>query len=334
MPQMAKNNREKVVCQLVLNGWSIKTRIFASVLLATLPAMTTADVSGQTAPASARPSGADPDRLEFAMNTSQAPASRAAAPSAADDTGPAAGDAEALAKKLSNPIASLISIPFQFNYDGGYGPEGDGRRGFVNIQPVIPFSLSADWNLISRTIAPLVYQDDLFPGAGHQSGLGDIVQSFFFSPAQPGPSGIIWGVGPVFLLPTATDEMLGGDKWGAGPTGVILKQHGPWTVGMLANHIWSFAGQGDRQDVNATFLQPFVSYTTKDAWTFSLNTETTYDWTANEWSVPINFNISKLLRFGKLPVQIGGGVRYWAASPDQGPEGWGLRMTITFLLPK
>jgi hypothetical protein len=138
----------------------------------------------------------------------------------------------------------------------------------------------------------------------------------------------------VFLLPTATDELLGGEKWGAGPTAVALKQSGPWTVGALANHIWSFAGDDRREDVNATFIQPFVSYTTKDAWTFNLNTESTYFWESHEWAAPINFNISKLLKIGKLPIQIGGGVRYWAASTEQGPEGWGARASITFLFPK
>jgi hypothetical protein len=179
-----------------------------------------------------------------------------------------------LAKKLSNPIASMISVPFQFNYDSGYGPN-NGQRAYVNVQPVIPFSLNSDWNLITRTIVPVIWQNDVAGASGDQFGLGDISESLFFSPAQPTPSGIVWGVGPVFLLPTATDALLGGKKWGAGPTAVVLKQSNGWTVGVLANHIWSFAGESDRSNVSATFLQPFVSYTTKDAWTFTLNTEST-----------------------------------------------------------
>ena len=114
---------------------------------------------------------------------------------------------------------------------------------------------------------------------------------------------------------------------------MVLTQQSGWTVGILANHIWSFAGEQDRADVNSTFLQPFVSYTTPDAWTFTLNTESTYDWTAGEWSVPINFNISKLIKVGTQPVSIGAGVRYWADSPDTGPEGWGGRAVLTFLFP-
>lgn len=249
--------------------------------------------------------------------------------------GEPAGDSDqALVKKLSNPIASLISFPVQFNCDRGYRPTGDGHREFVNIQPVIPFSLSRDWNLISRTILPVIHQEEMAPCLESQCGLGDVVQSFFLSPSKPGPGGIIWGAGPVLQFPTATHDLLGAEKWGAGPTAVALRQSGPWTVGALANHIWSFAGENGREDVNATFLQPFVSFSTKDAWTFGLNAESTFDWNSHEWSVPINFSISKLLKLGKLPVQIGGGVRYWAASTEQGPEGWGARLTITFLLPK
>lgn len=252
------------------------------------------------------------------------------------------GVGEDLAKKLSNPIASLISVPIQSNYDAGYGPN-DGWRLTTNIQPVIPISISEDWNLISRTILPVIAQDDIAGPSGHQFGLGDVVQSAFFSPKEPTSGGLIWGVGPVLLLPTGTDDLLGAGKFGIGPTGVALTQRGPWTVGMLANHIWSVFGEDhmkvngvtiDRPDVSTTFMQPFLSYTTPDAWTFSLNTETAYDWEAKEWSVPVNVVVSKLLRFGNQPVSVGAGVRYWADSTSTGPEGFGARFQVTFLFPK
>ncbi|RUW54665.1 MAG: transporter [Mesorhizobium sp.] len=243
-----------------------------------------------------------------------------------------ADDAD-LAKQLSNPIASLISVPFQFNYDSGFGPD-DGYRATLNIQPVVPISLNDNWNLISRTILPIITQDDIAGPSGSQSGLGDVTQSLFFSPKAPGPGGVIWGVGPVMLLPTATDDLLGGGKWGAGPTAVALKQAGPWTFGMLANQIWSFAGDSDRSEINATFLQPFLSYTTADAWTFGLNTESTYDWASHQWSVPINLSVAKLVKFGNQPVSLSVGTRYWMTSPESGPEGWGFRGVVTLLFPK
>ena len=172
------------------------------------------------------------------------------------------------------------------------------------------------------------------PPGNDTNGVGDVLQSLFFSPSQPGPSGIIWGAGPVFLIPTGTDELLTSDKWGLGPTVVVLKQMGGWTVGALANHIWSVAGDDDRAEVSKTFLQPFLSYTTPDAWTFTLNTESTYDWEAEEWSVPINGVVSKLVTFGTQPVSIFGGVRYWAESPDSGPNDFGARFGFTLLFPK
>jgi hypothetical protein len=198
---------------------------------------------------------------------------------------------------------------------------------------VIPVELNKDWNVISRTILPVTDQRNIFPGAGHQSGIGDVVQSFFFSPKALTAGGWIWGAGPVLLLPTGSDDLLSARKWGAGPTAVLLRQDSGWTYGALFNHIWSFAGDGDRSHVSSTFLQPFLAYTTKDAWTFGLNTESTYDWNANQWSVPINASIAKLVRFGKLPVSLGLNARYWADSADSLPHGWGLRFVVTLLFP-
>ena len=252
---------------------------------------------------------------------------------AEDASGAQKGGDAGLAQELSNPLADLMTIPIQVNYDRDIGPRDDGWKLQTNIQPVIPFHLSDDWNLISRTIIPVIDQEDIFPGAGSQFGLGDINLSLFFSPKKPS-SGVTWGIGPVFLLPTATDYLLGAEKWGAGPAAVALTVRGPWTIGFLANHVWSYAGDSDRPDISSTFVQPFAAYTWPTAWTISVQSESNYNWKTENWSVPINVGVSKLVKLGKLPVSLQAGVGYWAESPESGPEGFRFRFQVTFVLPK
>jgi len=245
----------------------------------------------------------------------------------------AADDAD-LAQELTNPIADLMTIPIQMNFDRDIGSGDDGTKITTNVQPVIPFDISEDWNLITRTIMPVIYQDEVFPREGSQFGLGDINLTLFFSPKQPSAGGLTWGVGPAILLPTATDSLLGGEKWGAGPAAIGLVLRGPWTIGMLASHIWSFAGDDDRPDINNTFMQPFVAYTWPSAWTASLQTETSYNWETEQWSVPVNVALSKLVMFGRLPVSLQGGIGYWVESPDNGPEGFRFRLQANIVLPR
>jgi hypothetical protein len=238
-----------------------------------------------------------------------------------------------LAKQLSNPVASLVSVPFQMNWDSGVGPEED-TRFLVNFQPVMPFSLNKDWNLIARLIVPILSQPPLVPGGVTTFGTSDILFSAFFSPARP--RGFIWGVGPILQLPTTSDPFLGTEKWAAGPTVVVLKQAGPWTCAGLVNHLWSYAGDSDRADVNQTLLQPVLSYQTRNAVTLSLGAEATANWEApsgEEWTVPIIFSVSKLVKLGHRPMSIGLGYGRFVEKPEGGPS-WKLRAVITLLFPK
>jgi hypothetical protein len=253
-----------------------------------------------------------------------------AAPAQAQDDAQAAE----VAKKLANPVASLISVPVQYNYRE-YGGANDGAAvNSLNIQPVIPFSLNAEWNVITRTIVPFIDLQDFPVAAMNESGLGDIVASQFFSPKAPTARGWIWGAGPAELLPTATDEALGGEKWGLGPTAVALKQTGPWTVGLLTSHIWSVAGDDDRDDISTTSLQPFLSYTTKTHTTVGVVAESTYDWENDQWSVPLIPQVAQIFKIGPQILQLNVGGTYWAEAPDNGPEGWGLRVQLTFVFFK
>jgi len=271
-----------------------------------------------TAPAAER-EGAE-KRIEDTAPTSTTPIPAAGATSASS--------AAELSKKLSNPIANLISIPFQFNYDEGFGPN-DAGRWLLNFQPVIPISLGERWNLILRTIVPVISLESPAPTIDGETGIGDILQSFFFSPKE---GKIIWGIGPAINYPTATDHTLGAQQWGLGPTGVVLRQRHGWTYGILANHIWGFPDD-DESEINQTFLQPFLSYTFHTATSITLNSESTYEWNASEWTVPLNLTVGQVVHLGKLPVQFFVGGRWYAESPDDGPE-WGVRFGFTLLLPK
>lgn len=235
-----------------------------------------------------------------------------------------------IAKQLSNPVANIISVPFQGNYDCCFGTNNNSGRFTLNIQPVIPITLNDNWTLITRTIGPIIDQQ-ASPSVGSAAGLGDITQSFFLSP-KPTASGIIWGAGPVFLWPTGTAQ-LGSAKWGAGPTFVILKQQGPITFGLLANQIWSYAGNSGRPNVSRLFLQPFYAYQLPDSTTLNLNTEAGYDWELRQWTVPIDLGISHVFKIAGAPVSLGATGKIYVVSPDQQP-GWGLRLTATLIIPK
>ena len=242
---------------------------------------------------------------------------------------PPGSDAD-IAQQLQNPIASLISVPFQNNFDFGAGPRDNGFGYTLNFQPVVPFRLSDDWTLITRTIVPFIHQERYTPD--HETGLGDTTQSFFFSP-RSGVPGLTWGVGPAVLWPTATRPAFQSWQWGLGPTGVVVQASGPWTVGLLANHLWGVADSASRQgrpDLNQTFLQPFVSHNFKNGFAVTATLESSYDWTGKQWTLPLGAGISQLVKIGPMPVNLVAQARYWLDGPDNAPE-WGLRFAAVLV---
>jgi hypothetical protein len=268
------------------------------------------------------------------MLNAQAPASSA---SKADSPVPQEPDAAEtnesaeLAQKLTNPLAALISIPIQNWFDFNLGPNKDGFRYTMEAQPVYPVQISNDWNLISRTTIPIVYQQNVY-GRTTQTGLGDSTESLFLSPVHT--ESFIWGTGPIFLIPTGTNGLLSTRKFGIGPTAVVVKHMGHTNIGLLASHVWSVAGTDSHPSVSQTYAQPFVAYTTKKAWTFAMTSYDTYNWTAGRWTVIVNpIRISKLVKLGPQRLSVGGALRCTVASPQYQPKGCGLEFTFTPVYP-
>ena len=243
-----------------------------------------------------------------------------------------ASSADALAKQLANPVAALISVPIEYTWDTRAGLNETGSISTLLVKPVIPMSLNNDWNLISRTILPMVQFKDVVPGTS-TSGFGDVLQSFFFSPKAPTAGGVIWGVGPVISIPVGRDQF-STNQWGLGPTGVVLVQDGPWTYGALVNQIWGVSGSHEGKPYqNAFYAQPFLSRTFPGGRSLGANLEMTYDWTQQQWKVPLNLTASQVTKIGSQMVSFGATARYYVSRPDGAPE-WGLRFTVTLLFPK
>ena len=263
---------------------------------------------------------------------------------------------EDLREAAQNPIADLISVPFQNNTNFDIGHTNN-TQNVLNFQPVFPFHLNDDWNLIARPILPIVYQEPFLSGGELQQaeeqlgddvgrnlfGLGDLTPELFFSPSKPtelapGVS-FVWGVGPAFQLPTATNDLLGSGKWSAGPGFVAFLSAKPLriTAGFLLNNLWSFAGDDDRADVNAMTLQPFVNYNLDKGWylvsapLITANCEADGD---NRWTVPIGGGFGRIFEIGHQPINAQLTAYYNAVKPDDTGANWQLRAEWTFLFPK
>jgi hypothetical protein len=238
---------------------------------------------------------------------------------------------EELAKQAENPVADLISMPFQSNFNFGVGPYGKLQYD-MNFEPVIPFHITSDWNLITRTIVPVLSQPQLTPSGNREFGIGDVNPTFFLSPAHSGD--LIWGVGPTFTMPTATTKNLGSYKWSAGPAFVVLTIQGPWVVGVLANNQWSFASVGNGKNVNALLVQPFVNYNVPggDGWFIFSNPIITANWNSSgrKWVVPVGGGVGRLFRVGKLPIKVQIGFFDNVITPKYGAR-WQTSFQVTFL---
>ncbi|MDN3205255.1 hypothetical protein [Algoriphagus sediminis] len=240
-------------------------------------------------------------------------------------------EAEELAKKLANPIASLISMPFQNNTDYGIG-EFRGSRNTLNIQPVIPIGLNENWNLITRVVLPVITQNNITSEGAKQSGLGDAVVSAFFSPTNS--EKLTWGAGPAILVPTATNDAFATDQFGLGPTAVALKQFNGFTVGGLINQIWGLSGAEDKPDINQMFLQPFFAYNWASGAGIGANMEWTQNWTTSNSTIWLNPTVSGVTSLGKQKIQLVVGPRFNLAAPSGAKADMGWRAVLVFLFPK
>jgi hypothetical protein len=233
-----------------------------------------------------------------------------------------------LAKDKQNPFAETINIPIEAATGFGAGPNHDVAEQ-LTIQPLLPVTLDAGWNLIARPLLPVTF----LPAPQQRFGLGDVQTSFFLTPART--AGWIWGLGPAMQLPTATSDELGTGKWSAGPTGALVYSEGPWFAGVLVTQLWSFAG-AHRTAVNQTSTEVQASYNFESGWYIQTDPTITYDWSAGSrdaWTLPVGLDVGKVTKIGGQDVsfQIGG---YDALKSPTGAPQWIIRAQITFLFPR
>jgi hypothetical protein len=269
------------------------------------------------------------------MNLPSIAAATLAAALAAVPAGAAELSAEQLAKLAQNPIANLVSVPFQNNTNFNTGPL-NGTQNILNFQPVIPFSAGKDWNVITRTIVPVISQPATAPFDDRTNGIGDVQFSAFLSPAKA--DGLIWGVGAIAQLPTHTNDALGNDRWGLGPTAVALRleKGSPWVYGALVNNVWSVSSSGSSPAYNNFLLQPFLNYNLPGGTYLTSSPVVTADWKADpsqRWTVPLGGGIGHIFHAGRLPVNAQLAAYYNVVHPDNGPN-WQLRFQVQLMFPK
>ena len=252
----------------------------------------------------------------------------ASGPQSASET----GDAR-LQKDVQNPVASLILVPLQNNNNFDSGPFNRTQNVF-NIQPVIPVNISSYWKVIVRIVQPLVWLPSPNQNTGGEYGLGDMAPDFFFAPRHPGK--LMWGIGPAFAIPTATDHVLGQGKFSMGPSAVVLVQPGKWTIVNLVNNVWSVAGSGSRPSVNQMLDQYFITRNLNKGWYVTSAPIITANWNAsrgNVWTVPFGGGVGRVQKLGNQPVNWK--VEFFGdAVHPQGGSSWSMRLTLALLYPK
>jgi hypothetical protein len=274
-------------------------------------------------------------RVTFQMNTTWLAGAVLGAALVATTPAHAEMSAEELAKLAQNPVGNLISVPFQNNTNLNFGPE-KGTQNILNIQPVIPISVNEEWNIITRTILPVIWQPSLGPGIDSNTGIGDTTFTAFLSPAKPGEW--IWGVGPVVQLPTNRNAVLGNKNWGMGASFVVLHlDHGsPWVYGVLVNNVWSLTSDKQGGSYSNGLIQPFVNYNFPEGFYLTSAPIWTVDWKAdsgNQWTVPLGGGVGKIFHLGKLPVNTQLSAYYNVVRPDFGAN-WQIRAQVQLMFPK
>jgi hypothetical protein len=263
------------------------------------------------------------------------PAAQASAAKTDQNAAPPSAEQQAaeLQKETQNPVANLISVPLQNNTNFNYGPFNR-TQDVLNIQPVIPVHLTKDWLLINRIIQPIVWQPYPNQNTGGEYGLGDMNPTFFLSPAKPGK--LIWGLGPAFVIPTATSDITGQGQFSIGPSVVVLVQPSHWTFGAITNNVWSVAGESGRAPVNQFLLQYFINYNMKKGWYLTSGPILTANWMAssgNVWTVPFGGGVGRIMKLGFQPVNISAQF-YGNAVYPAGTSPWSMRLQLAFLFPK
>jgi len=241
--------------------------------------------------------------------------------------------AEELLKELANPLSALASLAILTDFDYHIGPGLDGHRTTVNLQPTLPVHLGDQWNLISRSNLPVIYQEEIAPGAGTQFGVGDVTEALYLAAVEPTGRGWIFGVGPVLRAPTGSDDLMTAGKWALGPSLAAVQLKGDFNYGLIASQLWSFAGSDKRSDIEIGTLEPFVTYRAENLWNLSLRVPTSYDFISHQWIIPVSLTVEKLVSFQAYPVTISFGLRYWADGPDNGPHDLAFRFGLTFVFP-